>query len=64
MYTNALTHISISILIYLYVNESMQIPQIPVPQDSVYPSYFPRKYLFFSEIERIIHTIFASLFNP
>ena len=53
MYTNPLTHISISILIYLYVNESMQIPQIPIPQDSFYPSYFPHKYLFFSETERI-----------
>lgn len=53
IYTNPLTHISISILIYLYVNESMQIPQIPIPQDSFYPSYFPHKYLFFSETERI-----------
>ena len=62
MYTNPLTHISISILIYLYVNESMQIPQIPIPQDSFYPSYFPHKYLFFSETERIsshyLHHIF------
>ena len=53
MYINPLTHISLSILIYLYVNESIQIPQIPIPQDSFYPSYLPSKYLFFSDVEKI-----------